>query len=434
VSEPSKPTAARRSHPRVAKDRARTRTPAAGFLLAILLIAIALAAWVRIGGVWLRGRPVRQHLSAGIQFANQGLGPQAEDEWKAALRLDPRCADACRLLAEYYLSAHAWQKALAALDRLRELAPKEDHLDCRLAACFLNLGDEVSAFRYSEAELKRDPNCTPALATSSILLNDMGEKPRAVAYLRRLGHLEPDDAALQFLLGETLNDTYAYREARPVLEHVLRLDPSNSEAYAQLGIGWMDDAAAPDHFQRAEQALRKSLELNPLNGEARLALGRLYLQERQPRAALPQLEEAVRIMPQSSRAAFELAQACDQTGRQAEAARMRQRFLTFRETSDRVSTLQKLQSLNPAVFDYPLELGTTELRRGNYRRAFIWLHKAQSLRPGDPRVAAALQQLSRATSEPSRMAAVQDQIARGAAGAASQPGERGAAQPGSSGH
>ena len=77
------------------------------------------------------------------------------------------------------------------------------------------------------------------------------------------------------MLAEALDDTFAYREARPVLEHVIRLDPTHSDAYAQLGIGWVDDASAPDHLQRAEQALRKSLELNPLNAEARLALGRL---------------------------------------------------------------------------------------------------------------------------------------------------------------
>jgi hypothetical protein len=42
-----------------------------------------------MGSRWLRGRPVRQHLSAGIALADQGPGPQAEAEWKEALRLEP---------------------------------------------------------------------------------------------------------------------------------------------------------------------------------------------------------------------------------------------------------------------------------------------------------------------------------------------------------
>src|SRR5207248_1897713 len=119
-------------------------------IAALLLLALAVAAWAWSGSRWLRGRPVRQHLAAGMEFARQGQGPQAETEWKEALRLDPNNADACRLLAEYYLSARGWQKGINALRRLRALDPREEHIDCRLDACYLNLGDEVSAFRYAE--------------------------------------------------------------------------------------------------------------------------------------------------------------------------------------------------------------------------------------------------------------------------------------------
>jgi len=250
----------------------------------------------------------------------------------------------------------------------------------------------------------------------------MGEMPRALGYLRRLGRLEPDDPALQYMLAETLGDTYAYREARPVLERILRLDPNNSDAYAQLGIGWTNDAGAPDHLQRAEKALRKSIELNPLNSEARLALGRLYLKENQPRAAIVQLEEAVRLMPQSSRPPFELAKAYDLAGQPARAAAMRQRFLSMRQNALRASALEKRTVINPSVFDYPYELGTIELRRGDYRKAYIWLSKARALRPHDPRIEMAFAELSRMTAGPARMTAVEDRIARAAA---SSPGATG---------
>src|SRR5207247_7584817 len=129
-----------------------------------------------------------------------------------------------------------------------------------------------------------DMECVPAQSTAVNALYLRGEMSRSLGYLRRLVRVEPDYPALQYMLAETLSDTYAYREARPVLERILRLDPNNSDAYAQLGIGWIDDTSAPDHLQRAEKALRKSIELSPLNSEARLALGRLYLKENQPRA------------------------------------------------------------------------------------------------------------------------------------------------------
>jgi tetratricopeptide (TPR) repeat protein len=387
----------------------------ARLLIAVLLLALAVGAWVRVGREWRRERPLRQHLHAAMAYAQQGMGPQVEAELKEAVRLDPNCGDAYQLLAEYYLSARSWSRARTALERLAALQPKTEHLQCRLAACSLNMGDEVSAFHQAEAEIKRDPNCVPALATAALLLNGMGDKPRALTYLRRAARLEPDDPALQYLFAESLSDSFAYREARPVLEHILQLDPNHADAYAQLGIGWIDDASAPDHLQRAETALRKSLSLNPLNADARLALGKLLVRQGKPREAIGQLDEAGRLMPNSTRPPYEMAKAYDLAGQPQQAAAMRARFLALRQLSTRVSMLEKRAAVNPTVFDYPFQLGQIELRRGDYPRATIWLRKAQALRSGDRQVAAALQQLSRLTAGPARMAAVQERVIHGSA-------------------
>jgi tetratricopeptide (TPR) repeat protein len=404
---------------------AEARGSAARPIAAVLLLCLAVAAWVWIGRGWLRGRPVRQHLSAGFAFADQGQGSEAEAEWKEALRLDPNCVDACRLLAEYYLSARAWQKGIPAFQRLRALAPREEHIDCRLSACYLNLGDEVSAFRYSEAELRRDRDCVPALATSSILLNNMGEKPRALIYLRRLARLQPDDPTLQYLLAETLSDLFNYREARPVLEHVLRLQPNNADACAQLGVGWIADTSAPDHLQRAEKALRKALELSPLHPEARLALGRLLIARNQPKAAILQLQEATRLMPHSTRPPFELARAYDLAGDAPHAAAARGHFLALRQFSTRVTGLEKRQSVNPTVFDYPYQLGLIEMQREEYRRAYVWLNKARALRPDHPGVKEAMSRLSRLMAGSSPSPTAQERIlaaVQGQSGRAAKPG------------
>jgi cytochrome c-type biogenesis protein CcmH/NrfG len=212
------------------------------------------------------------------------------------------------------------------------------------------------------------------------------------------------------MLAEALSDTYNYREAREVLERVIGLDPGHVEAHSLLGIGWIDDSSAPDHLQRAEQALRKSLELNPLNPEARLAMGRLHLKQNRPREAILQLEEAARLMPQNTRPPFELARAHDLTGDKTRAAAHRRRFLELRQLASEVGALEKRASVDPTNFDHWYRLGTLELRRADYRRAWVWLQKARVLRPDDRRVAAALQELSRRTSTPAQMAAVQDRL------------------------
>ena len=116
--------------------------------------------------------------------------------------------------------------------------------------------------------------------------------------------------------------------------------------------------------------------LNPLNSEARLAYGHLLLRENRPRDAIVQLEEATRLMPNATAAAYDLTRAYDLAGQPAQAAAARRRFLGLRQVASRVQALEKRASVSPTNFDYPYELGTLELGRGNYRRAYVWLNKA----------------------------------------------------------
>src|SRR5207244_832095 len=133
---------------------------------------------------------------------------------------------------------------------------------------------------------------------------------------------------------------------------------------------------------------------NPLNSEARLAYGRLLLRANRPREAVVQLEEATRLMPNAVEAAYDLTRAYDLAGETTQAAAARRRFLGLRQISSRVQALEKRASVSPANFDYAYELGTRELGRRNYRRAYVWLNKARVLRPADGRVSSALDELS----------------------------------------
>src|SRR5205823_4461434 len=124
----------------------------------------------------------------------------------------------------------------------------------------------------------------------------------------------------------------------------------------------------------------------------------------------------------------------------ARADAMRQRFQRLRQLAMRVGALEKRSAVNPTVFDYPFQLGMIELRRRDYRRAFVYLHKALALRPHDPRLPAAMAELSRMTPGTSAGQAARDRIARAsirgrggtgyADNAAAQPDSRTAPAPG----
>lgn len=394
------------------------------------LLLVAALGWAVVVRAWLQELPVRRHLARGMEFARWGLGPEAEGEWKAALRLDRGSADAYRLLAGYYLASQRWSQAADALSKLRELKPKEPHVACQRAGALLSAGDEVGAYREAEAEIESDPNCVPALAIAAVMLGQVGDEQRRLAYLRRLARLRPDDADLLFMLGDALIDTHAHAEARGVLERVIVLDPEHPEALTLLGVAWLNDRAAPDHLARAESFLLKALSIQPLNGRARLTLGRVYLEQEKPREAVVQLEEAQRLTPYSFRVPFELTRAYEAAGEPSRAATARKRFLTLRQLASDEATLQKKCATDPRDFEAHLKMGQLQLRKEDYRKAHYYLRIARDLKPDDPRVAAALRSLdapsghaARLTPAEARVTAVGGASPRGAAsGAGPSPG------------
>jgi predicted Zn-dependent protease len=274
----------------------------------------------------------------------------------------------------------------------------------------LSAGDEVGAYREAEAELKAAPDCVPVLAVAAVMLSQVGEEQRRLAYLRRLARLEPDDAGIQFMLADALTDAFAYQEARGILERVLAMEPKHAEALTLLGIGWLNDRAAPDHLAKAESFLTRSLAENPLNGMARLTLGRVYMEQKKPNAAIVQLEEAERLIPISFRVPFELARAYQMAKQPQRAVAARQRFATLRQLASEETTLQKRCATHPDSFDDHLKMGRLQMRKGDYRKATYYLTRARDLRPEHPQLVAALRSLNDQSAMPARLDAVKARV------------------------
>jgi tetratricopeptide (TPR) repeat protein len=389
--------------------------------VALPILVVALVGWGVVVRAWLRDLPAKRHLERGMEFARQGLGPEAEREWKAALRKKRDSWQAYQLLSGYYVSSRRWPQALDALRKLRELRPDEPHVTCQIASVLLSAGDEVGAYREAEAELKKAPDCVPALAVAAVMLSQVGEEQRRLAYLRRLAKLEPDDAGIQFMLADALTDGFAYAEARGILERVLAMEPKHAEALTLLGVGWLNDRAAPDHLAKAESFLTRSLAENPLNGMARLTLGRVYLEQRQPEKAIMQLEEAERIIPNSFRVPFELARAYEMAKQPKPAAAARARFAALRQLASDETTLQKRCATHPDSFEDHLKMGRLQVRKGDYRKAMYYLSRARDLRPEHPELAAALRSLNDQSGLPARVEAVKARVtAAGQAGVGSE--------------
>jgi len=134
------------------------------------------------------------------------------------------------------------------------------------------------------------------------------------------------------------------REAIPLLQHAVEIDPKSKQGWNDLGLtylrlGQFDQAAAAfqkqiavnpydEHaynylgltlqqqqkFPEATEAFKKQIEMNPLDPIAHAALGALFLEQHKYSEAVPELDKATVLAPDNAELEVSLGQALLNTG------------------------------------------------------------------------------------------------------------------------
>src|SRR5271156_4873300 len=134
------------------------------------------------------------------------------------------------------------------------------------------------------------------------------------------------------------------REAIPLLQHAVEIDPKSKQGWNDLGLAYLrlgqfDEAAAAfqkqiavnpydEHvynylgltlqqqqkFPEAANAFRKQIEVNPLDPVAHAALGALFLEQHKYAEAVPELDKATVLAPDNAELEVSLGQALLNTG------------------------------------------------------------------------------------------------------------------------
>jgi len=273
------------------------------------------------------------------------------------------------------------------------LKPNEPEIYTSLATCTFRANDFTAAVRDAQEALKRNPDDTGALAIAAYCAPAVGDQTERLGYLRRLVKLLPNDVDYLLMLAQPLTTSLLFKEARPLVDRILALEPNNAQGYALRGFIYFTQSSSPQSLTAAEADLRRSLELNPLSPFALFHLGRVYKQEGRPAKAIPALEQATQLAPDGYQTYYELAEAFEQVGDAKHATNARKQFERLRTQRDRESLLEKRVIALPNDFDSNLEYGLLLLEKRDLQKAQVCLTKALGLRPADTRAKAAFQQL-----------------------------------------
>jgi len=280
-----------------------------------------------------------KYLAEGQKYMKKGQFGDASVEFRNAIRLDPRFADAYYQLAQADIAQHDWKGAYESLQKTIELDP--GRLDARL-----DLGRfYLAARQFDKSE----------------------EQARAVL------ETDPKNLAGYQLLGETLMDKQKPQEAMEAFLKVTELLPSEASSYVNLGLVEISLRRFPD----AEQHLKHAVAMDPKSLSANINLANLYRLQNK----LPQAQEVFQAgtlnNPNASQLYVDWANMLSASGQTAEAD----------------AVLDKLRNQMPKSPEATIAIGDYYAQRHDLEKSLVEYSRGLSISPGNIDIEKRLEEL-----------------------------------------
>ena len=208
-------------------------------------------------GAAVEGIGARSELGGALLEA--GLLAEAEFELTAAVKLDPSNADTIVQLARVYLARQ----------------------------------DFPAAGRLLEAAVARGLESAPVYALLADVYERSGHLENAIPALRLAIQRDPQSEKYRFAYGLLLTNAYAPAAAVIRLEEALKSFPNSSPLWFALGLAHFKNE---DH-QKAEEAFKHSLELNPNFASALAYRGMIRVQTGAAAEGITLYEKALQVDP-----------------------------------------------------------------------------------------------------------------------------------------
>jgi tetratricopeptide (TPR) repeat protein len=315
------------------------------------------------------------------RYDKPGNLDRAIAQLRSSLKADPLFALAYAQLAESYRLKFETERDPKWLEMALQNGERAEELDTRLPAAYSTLakihneqGKHDLALQEFHQALEinpRDPAALRGIARSDVTAGRIDDAEQG---LRKVIAILPDDWDGYDELGNFYAGQGKYAEAIAQYKQGLDLAPDNAQLYSNLGSVYLD-SGDPKLVPRAEEALQKSLAINPTY-PALANLAALYSEEQRysesavfSQRAL-QLNDHSYIVWDTLRIDYE---ATGDSAAEAKAASGEQKVL-----EDTVSRSQ--DAMAQAM------LGNLYARSGNPDKARARIDSALSLSPNDPQV------------------------------------------------
>jgi tetratricopeptide (TPR) repeat protein len=240
-----------------------------------------------------------RHLEQAARYSEQNSDQQAIRELEHAYRLLPPSAQLCDLVGQAYLKTND-SRSVELLRQAAELDSSDERWEKLYEALAAN-------HRYADA----------------------------VRLFAARARVQPQNARMHLLLGESYWNTAAYREGLQQFQLAAALDPDSARAHFRTGYA----RQLLGDLQGAKQSLARALQLDPELPLANLAMGHLLAAEGSWQEALPFLQEYARARPDDVDVRLTLGRICLDHQKLAEARSALEEAARLRTDDKRVHYL-----------------------------------------------------------------------------------------------
>lgn len=280
----------------------------------------------------------REYYESGLALLEEGNPVKAKLEFKNALQIDQKMAEAWYGLALVAEENADWQQMFALLSKVIELDSKHLYAQIRSgrlllaageldkaleasnitmelaaedaevlslrAAVFYKLEDTESAVKFANAALIISPNQVEALVVLATAALAAGDNAQALAHLDQGIAHDERNVTLQLIKIQVLNRLEQVDDAEGIYQRLIQLYPDTTVFRHSLARFYMAQARVAD----AEQVYRNIMLANPADMTARLDVVRFVGTVRGTEAAIDEIKQLIKAEPDNMELLFVLSQ------------------------------------------------------------------------------------------------------------------------------
>ena len=226
---------------------------------------------------------------SGDKFYEEGKRPEAINEFKLALELDPNNANVLNSLGVCYGLQSQYDSAIAEFQKAIAIDPGEYMALYNLGLVHLLIEQRDRALEYFlDADKINGNNYEVAFQTGKLYL-ETGNFEKCRLYLERAAELEPESGQVCRYLGDCYAAGHMPEAAISAYKKAIKHNPHDAAALSALGNIFNDQGENPEITL---MFLRESVALSPENGLFHHRLGRHFSNQHRLNDALKEFVKA----------------------------------------------------------------------------------------------------------------------------------------------